>query len=162
MANHRTVFTDEIHTTIACNISCSPNIYLYLHNKSVRGFTYLTCVLAPLSGHFSLKRAVRYIKRCRTKKVHRGTHFYETRLTLKYTSQHLKWIQTFHQCCPKTKMRSCLRTTFMNFFWSTSNVETENLYNILILLFYGNFDHINAALVIDFFQKHLDFKSSIQ
>uniref|UniRef100_A0A672KS53 RAB GTPase activating protein 1 n=1 Tax=Sinocyclocheilus grahami TaxID=75366 RepID=A0A672KS53_SINGR len=33
-----------------------------------------------------------------------------------YTSQCLKWIKTFHQSCPKTKMRSCLRTTLMNFF----------------------------------------------
>ncbi len=30
-----------------------------------------------------------------------------------YTSQHLKWIKTFHQSCPKTKMRSCLKTTLM-------------------------------------------------
>ncbi len=30
--------------------------------------------------------------------------------------QVLKWIKTFHQSCPKTKMRSCLRTTLMNFF----------------------------------------------
>ncbi len=47
-----------------------------------------------------------------------------------YSSQHLKWTQTFHQSCPKIKMHSCLRTTSMNFFdplqmlttvyWSTS------------------------------------------
>ncbi len=33
-----------------------------------------------------------------------------------YSSQHLKWIKTFHQSCPKTKMRSCVRTTLINFF----------------------------------------------
>ncbi len=33
-----------------------------------------------------------------------------------YTSQHLKWIKTFHQICPKTKMHSCLGTTLINFF----------------------------------------------
>ncbi len=43
-------------------------MYLYLCIKNVPGFTYLTCVLAPLSGHCSetvAKRAVRYVKRCR-------------------------------------------------------------------------------------------------
>ncbi len=28
---------------------------VYLRNTNVPGLTYLTCVLAPLSGHFSLK-----------------------------------------------------------------------------------------------------------
>ncbi len=44
-------------------------MYLYLRNKNVPGFMYLTCVLVPLSGHFfetAAKRAVRYVKRCRT------------------------------------------------------------------------------------------------
>ncbi len=31
-----------------------------------------------------------------------------------YSSQHLKWIKTFHQSCPK--MRSCLRATLVNIF----------------------------------------------
>ncbi len=32
-ANHRTVFTYEMRMTIACNISCSPNIYIYIYVK---------------------------------------------------------------------------------------------------------------------------------
>ncbi len=45
-------------------------MYLYLRNKNVPVFTYLTCVLSPLSGQFLFwtvaKRAVRYVKQRRT------------------------------------------------------------------------------------------------
>ncbi len=33
-----------------------------------------------------------------------------------FSSQHLKWIKTFHQSCPKTKISSHLWTTLINFF----------------------------------------------
>ncbi len=49
------------------------NTCLYQHNKDVPWFTYWSCVLAPLSGHFSAaKRAVRYVKT-----VHRHTFLWD-------------------------------------------------------------------------------------
>ncbi len=50
--------------------------------------------------------------------------------TLIYTSQHLKWIKTFHQSCPKTKMRSRLRTTLINFFDPLQMLTTVYIYTV--------------------------------
>ncbi len=61
-------------------------------------------------------------------------------LFLKYSSQQLNWIKIFHQSCPKTKMRSCLRTTLMNFFDAlqmlTTVIATNECINLTALIKY--------------------------
>ncbi len=57
-------------------------MYLYLHNKNVPGFTYLTCFSASqwtFLFETAAKRAVRYVKDV-AQKVHRDMYFYETSL----------------------------------------------------------------------------------
>ncbi len=56
-------------------------------------FTYLICVLAPLSGHFSLKlqRNVQQgMYNSVPKKVHRGTYYFETRLRNYYVYEFVR------------------------------------------------------------------------
>ncbi len=81
-------------------------LYVLPHNKKYRASiiiikNYLNNLTKHITGRYRATTDINKNSISKWQKVH---------------IKHLKWIKTFYQSCPKTKMHSCLRWTFLIHF----------------------------------------------